>query len=72
MMGSGEGGMFFAGGFMWIFWLLIFIALVYVIKAAIGNSDEKYESPLEILKKRFAKGEIDEEEYLRRRKELER
>ena len=68
------GSMFFGGGFMWIFWILIIVFIVYVIKAGMGNSTDdnnSNESPLEILKKRYARGEIDEQEYERRRKELE-
>lgn len=74
-MGSGDIGMFFGGGFMWIFWLFLIVILVIAVKAAIGgnalNNDQKEDSPLEILKKRYARGEIDEEEYQRRRNELE-
>ncbi|VAW92946.1 hypothetical protein MNBD_GAMMA23-793, partial [hydrothermal vent metagenome] len=33
------------------------------------NTDE---SPLGILKKRYARGEINEDEYIRRRNELEK
>lgn len=70
---NGTGGMFFGGGFMWIFWILIIVFIIYAIKAGMGNStdDSSKESPLEILKKRYARGEINEEEYERRRKELE-
>lgn len=74
MMGDGTG-MWFGGGFMWIFWILLIVLVVWVLKTATGagtnNSHEK-ESPLDILKKRYASGEIDESEYQRRRKELER
>jgi len=75
MMGDGNG-MWFGGGFMWIFWILLIVLIVWAVKAAIGtgtgniNSDSN-ESPLGILKKRYARGEIDEAEYERRRKELE-
>ena len=68
------GSMFFGGGFMWIIWILLIVVVVYAIKAGMGgnfgdrNNDE---SPLEILKKRYARGEIDEQEYERRRNELE-
>lgn len=74
MMGF-DGGMWFGGGFMWIFWILLIVAVVWIIKAVsdtgsrTNNSNEN--SPLEILKKRYARGEIDEQEYKRRRKELE-
>ena len=67
-----EGHMFYGGGFMWIFWILLIIAIVYIFQnIAKGNSSSENETPLEILKKRYARGEIDEEEYERRRDELQ-
>lgn len=73
MMGSGNG-MFFGGGFMWLIWILIIVAVFVALKVMIGtggSSGGQQESPLEILQKRFARGEIDEEEFRRRKKELE-
>ena len=68
-------GHFFGGGFMWIFWVLIIVGIFFIFQAmtkgSSGNSLPDKESPLEILKKRYALGEIEEEEYERRRKELE-
>lgn len=72
------GGMFFGGGFMWIFWIILFVAIIWAVKAAMtgGNSNESNssnsESPMELLRKRYANGEIDEEEFNRRRNELEK
>ncbi len=67
-------GHFFGGGFMWIFWLLIIAGIFFLFqnmaKGSSGGSSDK-ETPMEILKKRYARGEIDEEEFERRRKELE-
>lgn len=68
-------GGFFAGGFMWFFWLL-FVVLIFVIIRALTGNDEKRtergnESPLTILKNRYAKGEINEIEYDKLRKNLE-
>ena len=67
--------MFFGGGFMWLIWIVIIAVVVYAVKAGINsgsmNNDLREESPLEILKKRYARGEIDEQEYERRRNELE-
>ena len=69
MMGD-EGHLFYGGGFMWIFWILIIVGIFFLFQnMSKGNSDK--ESPLDILKKRYARGEIDEEEFERRRKELE-
>lgn len=77
-MMTGSGGMFFGGGFMWIFWILIFIGIVWAVKVATGSSSgtgtsqNSEDSPLDILKKRYARGEIDEAEFDHRRRELER
>ncbi len=75
MMDGSTSGMFFGGGFMWIFWILLIILVVVGFKGLSGgsdsNSDSRDESPMSILKKRFANGEIDEDEFKRRRKELE-
>jgi len=75
MMGEG-GGMWFGGGFMWFFWIVLIIFAVWAVKAAsdsgANSSNNRLEdSPMEILKKRYACGDIDEAEYERRRKELE-
>jgi len=46
----------------WIIWLG-FIAWIFFIPADIPYQKSKKEDPLDILKKRFAKGEIAKEEY---------
>jgi putative membrane protein len=69
-MGDG-GGMWFGGGFMWIFWILLIVIVIWVINNTTRGT-KKEDSPLDILKKRYARGEIDEQEYESRRKELEK
>ncbi len=74
MMDGSTSGMFFGGGFMWIFWILLIILLVLGIKGLGGgdsNGSSSNDSPMDILKKRYANGDINEEEFERRRKELE-
>jgi len=70
-----NGAMWFGGGLMWIFWILFIVILVFIVKAIAGNgastTGSGEDSPLEILKKRYARGEIDEEEFEHRRRELE-
>lgn len=66
---------------MWWFWVLVVAAVVIVLWLALragqvveprsGDAPgSKEQSPEEILKGRFARGEIGEEEYRRRRKAL--
>jgi len=68
-----DGGVFFGGEFMWLFWLLIIIVLVIAIKFFADNTTSKKainESAMYILKQRYARGEIEDDEFARRKKEL--
>lgn len=73
-MFTGNHEMFFGWGFMWIFWILLVVALVFVVRAVAGGGNrsarDRNETPVEILKKRLASGEIDEQEFNRKRKIL--
>lgn len=70
----GDGGWMGAG--MWLFWIVLIAVIVVLIKAmsgsGSGSNPERHDSPLEILKTRYARGEIDEEEFERRRQKLEK
>lgn len=62
-------------GWMWIVWLLIAVAVVWAVVAA--SRTPRYGGPPrdsaeEILKGRFARGEIDRDEYRRRLEDLRR
>ena len=75
-MSDHDGWMLLGGGWMWIFWVLLIVVLMVVIKSfsepgSRSSQTSVDESPISILKKRYAQGEIDEEEFERRRKELE-
>lgn len=60
---------------MWIFWVVVFIVVALLIKILISSNNKQIssssQSPIETLKKWYANGEIDDEEYERRKKELE-
>ena len=71
MMNYGCG---FGGMFMWILFVIIIGIVAYFViqnsktKSAGGT---KQETPLDILKKRYAKGEITKEEYERMKNDVE-
>ncbi len=82
MMNFGYGAM---GGFGWIFmivfWGLVLWAIIALIRGGFGkghmcghdhgnDAHGKDKSPLEILKERYAKGEIDKKEFEERKKDL--
>ena len=63
----------YGGGMMWIFWILIIVALLWFVAFATrrgGTPPPNEESALEILKERYAKGEIEREEFEQKQKDL--
>jgi putative membrane protein len=71
--GSGYSGGGGAGGalMMGLFWVLVIAGIVVlVIYVSKKNQPEKGTSVLDILKARYAKGEIDKAEFDQKRKDL--
>jgi len=69
MMGYGYGG-----GFMWLIVVVLVGVVIYFmlqVSKSKSSGDSIIETPLDILKKRYAKGEIDKEEFDRKKKDLE-
>jgi len=71
-MGSGFG---FGGGFMILWWIVIIAVVVMVVKwlsSSYGTAgkSERESKALEILEERYARGEIDEQEFQKRKREL--
>jgi putative membrane protein len=69
MTGSGYGG-----GFMWlIIVVLVGVAIYFMLQFSKSKTADGYVlgAPLDFLKKRYAKGEIDKEEFERKKKDLE-
>lgn len=63
----------FGGGWMmFVWWILIIVLVVFAVRAVMNSGQNKQtkETPMEILKQRYANGDIDEEEFNKRKKEL--
>ena len=70
MMGWGFG---YGGMFMWLIFLVVLAVAIYFIVVVAKNKNlggHAPETPLEILKKRYAKGEITKEEFDRIKNDL--
>jgi putative membrane protein len=61
------------GGFGFLWMALFWIGLILVAVWAVRGADERRHDPrqaLDILEERFARGELDTEEFVARRREL--
>jgi putative membrane protein len=58
--------------FMIIFWGLVVVSLIFLIRWLVGMSKttKVEESALDVLKKRYARGEINKEEFEEKKKDL--
>lgn len=71
MYGFDHFGMGLGGIGMILVWVVPLILLFLVIRYFLGDKGEgRSRSALEILEERYARGEVDREEYLKRRADL--
>lgn len=59
------------GIFMWIIFLVVIVILVYFILHVTKSRPPGKENPMDVLKRRYARGEITKEEFVRIKKDLE-
>ena len=61
-------------GFMWIIWVVVIIAIILLAKGYLSpgekESEPMGESALDVLKKRYARGEISKEEFEEKKRDL--
>lgn len=69
MNGVGFGSV---GMFVWMFlqWALLILGIYFLIRWIRADKDRPEDQALHILRERFAKGEISEEEYTHKKKTL--
>ena len=76
MMDWGHGMGWFGFVMMGVFWILIIVAIIFAIRWLVvssrggSHSQKSEETALEILKKRYARGEINKEEFEEKKRDL--
>ncbi|MFA4957513.1 MAG: SHOCT domain-containing protein [Candidatus Methanoperedens sp.] len=73
MMDSYGNGMGYGMGILGlVFWILVIIGLVLLVKYLWegGQGRREQESAIEILKKKYARGELSKEEFEEKKKDL--
>jgi len=74
MYGIGHGGWMFGGGLVMLLWWLLPIALVvalavYLVRPSGGRSTTQ-KSALDILNERYARGEIEKDDFEQKKRDL--
>lgn len=60
------------GGWMILWWVIIIAAIVLITRYLTpSRTIDSHKSALDILKERYAKGEISKEEFQKKKKELQ-
>jgi putative membrane protein len=76
MMGWGYGMGWFGTILMALFWIAVIVGIIFLIRwlfvstGAKGHGAISEDSPLEILKRRYARGDINKEEFEQKKKDL--
>jgi putative membrane protein len=75
MMGSGYGMGWFWPIIMIAFWIAVIVGIIFLIRWVVlttnkGRETKTESSALEILKKRYARGEVNKEEYEKIKKDI--
>ncbi len=79
--GFGWAGMIFGGLMMLLFWVVVILLAIWAIRALtrrggwqsrdMSHTSTRDDNALAILRERYAKGEIDKEQYERMRADLQ-
>lgn len=76
MMDGHVWGPGFGWVFMILFWVIVIVGIVAIARWVLEGRSEKTEprvrTALELLKERYARGEIEREEFEQKRRDLER
>lgn len=74
MMGWGDGGFWPFGMVIWVAILVAIVALIgWVVRAFFSSPNDRFSrsiSALDVLEKRYARGEIGRDEYLQKKTDI--
>jgi putative membrane protein len=76
MMGWGYGAGWFGSVLMITFWIALIVGIIFLIRWLVvstrgrAGGARSEDSALEILKRRYARGEIDKEEFEEKKRDL--
>lgn len=76
MMGGGYGMGWAGAVIMFAFWILVIVGIIFLIRwlavstRADGRGVKPDDSAIEILKRRYARGEVGKEEFEEKKKDL--